>query len=239
MKIETFIFNWRGQYENTIKKIEQFQNINIDPIIINSDDKCDKGIGWYNIGEESYFTAQMLKAFEIFDKIDADIFFHIQADASYDKWQELIDDAVKYYDKYEWGIYAPNIDYTWYDSSRTDVNRLKLPDDNLKMVANTDCTCWFITKDLIEKVKEYSIDFSKYKMGWSFDIVFPAIAYMNKMPVIRDYNHTIQHPKGTNYDTQQAEKEMSDLFYSLSDEVKEPFYYIKMDREKLIKFYES
>jgi len=233
MNIKTFIFNWRGQYSNTIEKINQFKEIGITPIIINSDEEHEES-EWVNIGEDSYFTAQFLKALELFD---ADILFHIQADATYNDWQSLINDAIKYYDKYEWGIYAPNVDYTWYDSTRTDIERLHLPDTNLKMVANTDCTCWFISKQLINLVKQREIDFSPYKMGWSFDIVYPAISYINKMPVIRDYKHTICHPKGTNYNTEQAEKEMHELYEELPDDVKEAFYYIKMNRDKLTKYY--
>jgi len=233
MKIQTFIFNWRGQYNNTIEKINQFKEIGITPIIINSDENHEEK-EWINIGEDSYFTAQFLKALELFD---ADILFHIQADASYNNWQALMDDAVKYYDKYEWGVYAPNVDYTWYDSSKTDVDRLQLPDTNLKMVANTDCTCWFISKQLIDLVRNREIDFSPYKMGWSFDIVYPAISYINKMPVIRDYRHTVCHPKGTNYNIEQAETEMHELYGELPDDVKEAFYYIKMNRDKLTKYY--
>jgi len=234
MKIQTFIFNWRNQYENTIHKINQFKEMGTTPIIINSDDNNKKS-DWHNIGESSYFTAQFLKALELFD---GDFLFHIQADASYDKWQKLIDDALKYYEKYEWGIYAPNVDYTWYDASRTDVNRLSLPDTNLKMVANTDCTCWFLSKDLINLVKESKVDFTPYKMGWSFDIIFSGVAYLNKLPVIRDYNHTVQHPRGTNYNTRQAEIEMYQLFSTLPIDLQEAFQYIKHDKDNLAKFYE-
>jgi hypothetical protein len=38
MKIQTFIFNWRGQYENTRTKEKQLQAIGVSPIVINSDD---------------------------------------------------------------------------------------------------------------------------------------------------------------------------------------------------------
>jgi len=233
MKIQTFIFNWRGQYNNTIEKINQFKEIGITPIIINSDENHEEK-EWINIGEDSYFTAQFLKALELFD---ADILFHIQADASYNNWQALMDDAVKYYDKYEWGVYAPNVDYTWYDSSKTDVDRLQLPDANLKMVANTDCTCWFISKQLIDLVRNREIDFSPYKMEWSFDIVYPALSHMMKRPVLRDYSHTIDHPVGTNYNKEQAEKEMLELYNSLPKDVKEGFYAIKVDRSRLYNYY--
>jgi hypothetical protein len=74
-------------------------------------------------------------------------------------------------------------------------------------------------------------------MGWSFDIVYPAISYICKRPVIRDYQYTIDHPSGTNYNKDQAEKEMHALYSTLDDEVKQAFRYIKTDINKLAEYY--
>jgi hypothetical protein len=234
MKIQTFIFNWKGQHNNTLDKIKQFEKIGIETTVINSDDSYTHYDNWYHIGEQSFFTSQMLKATELFD---SDFLFHIQADVSYDNWQKLIDDALKYYDKYEWGLYAPNIDYTWYDASKTDVDRLQLEDPNLKMVASTDCSCWFINKDIIDISKDREINFEPYQIGWSFDLVYSAISYLNKYPVIRDYNHTVKHPKGSGYNVEQAEQEMIQLYNSLPEDIQKAFYFIKMDRERLADYY--
>jgi hypothetical protein len=167
MKIQTFIFNWQGQYEKTKEKQTQLSAIGVVPVVINSDDNHrEDDPNWHNIGEESYFTAQFLKAIELFD---ADVMFHIQADASYSDWKKLYDDAEKYYDVTDWGIYAPNVDYTWYDSTRTD--------------------------------------------------------------------DTIEHPRGTNYNTDQAEQEMWHLYNSLTPDVKEAFGLIKNNKDGLSKYY--
>jgi hypothetical protein len=234
MNIQTFIFNWRGQYEKTLHKIEQLKKIGVVPTIINSDEEHNDS-SWHNIGEDSYFTAQFLKALELFN---GDVLFHIQSDASYDNWEKLYNDAEKYYKEYNWGIYAPNVDYTWYDSSRTDLNDFEIDHSNLKMVANTDCTCWFIHKDILEEANRKHVNFAPYKMGWSFDIVYPALSHIMKRPVLRDYTHTIDHPVGTNYNKDQAEIEMRNLYLSLSPDIKEAFLYIKTDRNKLRKYYE-
>ena len=234
MKIQTFIFNWRGQYEKTKEKIKQLKKLKIAPIVINSDDNYKKEKGWYHIGEDSYFTAQFLKALELFD---GDALFHIQADASYDNWKQLYVDAEKHFNEFNWGIYAPNIDYTWYDADKTDLNAFEIPNYNLKMVANTDCTCWFIHKDIINEAKNRGVNFAPYKMGWSFDIVYPALSFMLKRPVLRDYSHTIQHPEGTNYNKEQAEWEMRSLYLSLPADIQEAFGYIKSDKTKLYKYY--
>jgi hypothetical protein len=237
MKILTFIFNWRGQYEKTIKKVKQLREIGVEPIVINSDDE-HKDSNWHNIGEDSYFTAQFMKAIELFYKFKGDVFFHIQGDASYDNWKQIYENAEKYYEDAEWGIYAPNVDYTWYTPERTNVTSIDFPLGECKMVSNTDCTCWFIHKDILDLYKERNLDLSQYKMGWCWDLVFTALSYVNKRPVIRDYAHTIDHPQGTNYNTNQAEKEMWDFYENLPEDLKEAFGYIKGDRNKLSKYYE-
>jgi hypothetical protein len=234
MNIQTFIFNWRGQYEKTVEKEKQLKAIGKSPIVINSDDAYNDIEGWHHIGDDCYFGEQFAKAIELFD---SDILFHVQADASYDNWEKLYADAEKYFEETDWGIYAPNVDYTWYDSSRTDITSVDFPIEGLKIVANTDCTCWFIHKDIIDLYKKRNLKLEQYKMGWSWDIVLPAICYINQRPVIRDYNHTVNHPQGTSYNTQQAEKEMWDLFQSLPNDLKEAFSYIKGDRQQLAKYY--
>lgn len=235
MNIQTFIFNWRGQYEKTKHKINQLNQIDIEPIVINSDDER-KEVGWHNIGEESYLTAQTLKAIELFD---SDAMFIILADASFDNWYDIYQSAEKYSEKYKWGIYAPNVDYTWYDAGKVDMDMFKTGVQNLKMVSNTDCICWMIHKDVIEEAKKRKVDFAPYKMGWSFDIVYVSLSYMMKRPVLRDYNFTIHHPQGTNYNKSQAEHEMHTLYNSLPKDIKEPFSYIKGDRFQLAKYYRN
>jgi hypothetical protein len=237
MNIQTFIFNWRGQYEKTLEKEAQLTALGKNPIVINSDDE-HQDPKWHNIGEESYFTAQFLKAIEVFDETKGDVLFHVQADASYDNWEALYADAEKYFELTDWGIYAPNVDYTWYDSTRSDIESIAFPLDKLKIVANTDCTCWFIHKDVIKWYKETKLDFSQYGMGWCWDIIFPALCFIHQRPVIRDYNHTVSHPRGTNYDTTKAEQEMWHLYNSLPDNLKKAFGYIKGDKEKLSEYYE-
>lgn len=240
MKIDTFIFNWRGQYSKTIEKLAQFKKLGIQANVINSDeahnDEINVNQGWFNVGEDAYYTAQITKAIELFD---GDILFLIQADASYDDWKKLIDDAVMYKKWYNWGVFAPNVDYTWYDSTRTDIVNVKLEHDNLREVACTDCTCWFIDKTIIDAFKARTIDMTPYHMGWGWDILFPALTFLDKRHVLRDYSHTIKHPEGTNYNKNQAEEEMRALFEALPVDLKAFFYYIKADRQQISSIFEK
>ena len=239
MKIQTFIFNWPGvkegksHFEMVKTKVEQLKLIGEEGIVINSDEENNQP-DWHNIGKDGYFTAQFMKALELFD---GDILFHIQADCYFNDWKPIYESALKYFKKYKWGIYAPNVDYTWYVSERTDLDMFNIPDKNLKMVANPDCTCWMIHKDILKEAVNRNIDFEPYQMGWSFDIVYTALAYMMKRPVLRDYQYTVKHPQETNYSKPQAEVEMHNFYQALPEEIQKPFSMIKGDIHQLAEYY--
>lgn len=233
--MQPFIFNWNRQFEKTSSIEDALTPLFDKVIVINSDDNNTKD-GWIDIGNESYFSDQFKKALELFD---GDILFHIQGDVSYDKWEELIKDAQKYFEYYDPGIYAPNIDYTWYTSENTDIESLESDHQNIKMVACTDETVWFIHKEIIQEMIDRKVDFSKNTMGWGWDLVFAGISFLNGRPVIRDYNHTIMHPRGTDYDKGLASREMIDLWNSLDNELKEVISYIKGDRDQIVKYFKN
>ena len=109
------------------------------------------------------------------------------------------------------------------------------------MVACTDETVWFIRKEVIQEMTTRNVDFSNNKMGWGWDIVLASICFVNGRPVIRDYNHTIDHPPGTNYNKDVAGKEMQEVWRTLDDELKTAFALIKgskYDREKLAEYFQ-
>lgn len=233
MNIQPFIFNWNKQFEKSCAIQDSLETIFEKVIVINSDDDNTRE-GWINIGDGSYFSDQFRKALELFD---GDVLLHIQGDVKYDRWGELIEDAKKYLEYYDAGIYAPNIDYTWYTSENTDIEGLESDHPNIKMVACTDETVWFIRKEIIQEMLDRKVDFSNNTMGWGWDLVLIAICFVNAKPVIRDYNHTVEHPMGTNYNKDKASEEMLNLWNSLDEDLKEAVSYIKGDREKIVKYF--
>lgn len=236
LNIQPFIFNWRNQYEKT-KKIESDLLKIFDKVqVINSDDNHNED-DWINIGEESYFAQQFLTAINMFD---GDIFFHIQGDIEFDNWNELIESAKKYYEKYNWGIYAPNIDYTWYSSQNADISTIKFVEDtNLRAVSNPDCTVWFIHRDIINTLKNNSFDLSFMKFGWGLDLILCGNSYIQKRLIIRDYNYTVKHPKGTGYEQNQAFEELAILLNKCSPDLQYVINAIRFDRNFLVNFFRS
>jgi len=233
MKILCFIFSWKGQYTNAINLEEQVAPFVDHLVVINSDDD-NKPKHWINIGNECYFSDQFRKALEVANNYEYDVLWHIQADASYDDLQSIVNAAKKTKEKYDWGIYAPNVDDTFYIPERTDVFNLE---NNLKVVATPDNTCWMITKDLIDKMSSNLHLMETNQLGWGWDLIICGLAHIEQKKVIRDYNFTVNHPKSTGYKKEQAEIEMAQMFVKCPDNLKEAIYYIKVEPKSLSKFY--
>ena len=239
-EIQPFIFNWKNQFKKTCDTEESLKTIFDKVIVINSDEENTRP-GWIDIGDSSYFTAQFTKALELFDD-DKKVLMHVQGDTVYNSYKQLVDDAKKYYSIYEWGVYAPDITNVWYTSENVDINAIQSEDSNIKMVACTDETVWFIHRDIIEEYYKRKLSEimtpEKMKMGWGWDLIMNSISFLKGRPVIRDYNHKIEHAKGTNYSQDSASREMANLWNSLSDDLKECISYIKSDKEKIVKYFE-
>ena len=219
MNIQSFIFNWRNQFASTLTIEKQLNKILDQVNVINSDEQNYRAY-WHNIGEDSYFTAQFQKALELHDSEST--FLHIQGDTSYNNWNKLVEDARHYMQKYNAGIYYPKVkNVEWYDDNITTIQTMHAPDKNIKYIATGDETVWFIHPKVIEYVKREKLDrcFDGNITGWGWDTVMCAASHILGMPVIRDDNHHIEHPKSTNYDLQQAFDEYDKLKTKLPEEI--------------------
>lgn len=236
MKILCMIFSWKGQYENA-KRLEEKLSPFVDTLVINSDDD-NIPLKWINIGNECYFSDQFRKAIGVFEKMERyDVLWHIQADASYDKdWENIIVESQLAFEKYNWGVYAPNVDDTFYIPERTDVFNLE---NNLKVVATTDNTCWMIHRDIINDMIDNLALMDDNKLGWGWDLLICAFSHLRKRKVIRDYNFKINHPSSTGYMKEQAEQEMQDMFRKCDETLGQVIYDIKVQPIALNRIYDN
>jgi len=232
IKILCYIFSWKGQFENAVKLQEQLSPL-LDVVVINSDDDNTKE-GWINIGNECYFSDQFRTALDAFDDSKYDVLWHIQADASYSEWEPIIKSARESYNTYNWGVFAPNVNDTFYISERTDVSDL---DGNLKLVATTDNTCWFIHKDYINAMKANYHLMRENILGWGWDLIICALSHLDGRYVIRDYSFEVNHPTSTGYMKDKAEKEMQEMFQKCDLKLQETIYNIKVKPRELGKLY--
>lgn len=233
-KIQCFVFSWRGQYDNA-KKLEKQLKEYVNVVVINSDDENIEE-DWINIGNECYFSEQFKTALNHFDSEKYDFFFHIQADAVYDDWENILSSAEQSFIKYNWGVFAPNVDDTFYISDRTDAFELE---EKYRVVANTDNTCWIIHKDIINDLLNNIYLMDSNKLGWGWDLLLCAFSHLKRKYVIRDYSHTIFHPKSSGYKKEEAEDEMIAMFEKTKGDLRTYLYYMKTNPSFFGKIYQK
>lgn len=213
MKIDSFIFNWKGHEANAHAlelKIGKFTKVTV----INSEEHLrDKHPGWAHLNDQAYFSAQWNEACRLFD---GDILFHIQADAYFDQFETLFAKVRLLFQKYPIGVYEPNVDYT---SIRYNKLRLRAVEPDLLEVPKTDCTCWFISKDVVKQLPLVDVTVNKY--GWGIPRAIAAVSHLSGRRCVRDYNVTIRHPKGRGYSTEEAKLHLRNYLESLDPEVKQ------------------
>lgn len=206
MNVQPFIFNWPGRYKNTKILLSQLKQVFGGVTVVNSDEN-NRPKKWINLTDQHYFSGQFNAALQNFT---GDVLFHVQGDVKYNNWKQLVDDAVFYMERYSCGIYAPNIDFTVWktDCCKITDHHNMLSHDNLDIVSCTDETVWFIHKDIINKLKEYQIEFLDHEFGWGVDMTMAAICFLNNRLVIRDDAHVIYHPEGTGYNWDGAQEQL-------------------------------
>jgi hypothetical protein len=200
-RIHAFLFNWRGQFERARRTEAQLAEVLGRVTVINSDEEHTAN-GWIDVGDEYYFTAQYLEAIR---RLDGDILFHVQADAEYDDWGGVVRNAVEAFERYGWGVFAPNADFTGWSGDRVDLGPGLLPSEpDLRMVINTDSIAWFVHGDIVRRMRRHARRLRGNRLGWGVDLLAVGLSYLSGRPVIRDYRHTIRHPRSRGYDTRRA-----------------------------------
>jgi hypothetical protein len=238
MKIHPFIFSWKGQYEKTCETEEKLLKIFDKITIINSDEENKKD-HWVNLDDEAYFTSQFCNAINLFD---GDLMFHIQGDVTYYNWEAIVKSAKRYYSKYNYGIYAPNVDFTELRASRVNVISNKFKDEcNLSLVSMTDCSCWFLNKTIIDSFKKNCLlQYAEGKYGWGIIACMSALSFLEKKYVLRDYNYTVSHPKKTGYDYEEAYTESITFHKSLNEKILNLILTVKeKNPDKILKIFNS
>ncbi|HEX7705709.1 MAG TPA: hypothetical protein VF701_04535 [Thermoanaerobaculia bacterium] len=231
LRIAPFIFSWKGQFEKACRTEDQLRELFDRVTVINSDEDNTRP-GWIDVGDDLFFTGQFLRAV---DHFDADVLFHIQADAHYDDWPAVFDRARESFERVQWGVFAPNVDFTGWVSPGVDIASQFFPaDSNLRLVSCTDCTCWMIHRDVIEQFRKHRDLFSQNRYGWGIDLTIAALSYLNERPVVRDYAHTVIHPRGRGYDNDAARKEYDTFLDSVRADVRKVLEFQLTDRQRLV-----
>lgn len=214
MRIEAVIFNWRGHERRAAALERQLGELCRVRVVNSEEPAAARHPGWEHVGESAYFAAQWQQALARFD---GDVLLHVQADAASPHFDAIVARCRDAMARHDCGVYAPNVDYTAWVYDRA---RLRRVDHDLYEVPQTDCTCWAISREVLERAPP--VDPQRNKYGWGIDFLVIATARALGRRVLRDYRHTVDHGwNGAGYDTAAAEEQALATLASMPPELRD------------------
>ena len=230
-RVVAFVFNWRGHFWRAAATENQLRQVFPRVIVINSEEGRTRP-GWIDVGGDAYFTRQFFTAL---DHFDGDVLFHLQADASYHDWQAVADAAVRCWRRYQWGVFAPNVEFTGWPAANVDIEPV-FAEPHLRLVANTDCTCWLIARPILDAFRERRDLFVDNRYGWGIDLTMAALAFLQGRPVLRDYGNTVVHRQGRGYDNAAAHAEYQTFLARVDPELRAMVDLLLRDRQQALSY---
>jgi hypothetical protein len=216
MKVHVFVFCWPGQVENA-RRIHDAVRVHADALHVidaSAEAPDETRAGWTAIDSDAFYGRQFAEALQRFE---GDVLLQIQADAASDDWARLIGVMRQRYEKIEkLGIWAPEIDYTWWTTERARLYDLP-PGTGLVGVGQTDCIVWALKRNIVAFLK--TLDYGSNRFGWGIDWAAIAFAMVNRQLVLRDTTVSVSHPKGSGYGHQDAKAAMTRFLQQLPMDV--------------------
>lgn len=206
-----FVFVWPGQVDQGME-IERALLTQGEEVIVIASGVPKGPSHWVHLSNEAYFGAQFATCLEMADR---DILVHVQADAQVADFPELIRRMKLAFDREDIGIWAPDVDYTFYKTEfvRAPDTIFVDPENPLPgylvPVLNTDCTCWALRSTIVSQLRAYQRP--NWNLGWGWDSLAAACAWISGSLVVRDVEIVVAHPKGTGYDATQANTEFASV----------------------------
>jgi len=150
---------------------------------------------WVKIPDDWFYGRKLKFVLEFFN---FDTLLQVQADATHGDWGLVVKrlhSAFNEPKEYQIGVWAPDVDYTFWKSPCVDVGRDART--SLRFVMQTDTTCWALAGDVQKFLRSTPLVLNN--TGWGVDWAATAFAYTTGKSVCRDETLTITHPKGSNY----------------------------------------
>ena len=205
-----YVISWKRVSENARNVFDAVKRVHDKTFILNCDEnfKMDRGASVIEADDSFYFTKQMYTLFQhCSDHFPNSPIMTITGDISPDAdWNDIIKRCMHGFKKYGAGIVAPNVDWTAHER-HVDIKNMG---DNYWTVENTDCTVWAL-KPCVYKFLLNTDVHTYSKFGWGIDWLLIQVCEKHNMPVIRDYKHTIKHPKDHGYENTTAEWEKQEV----------------------------
>jgi len=199
-RVQGFVFTWKGHAEHAARLERELAAV-MPVMVINSEpDVAAAHPSWITLDDSAYFAAQWNAAIARFD---ADILFHMQADAWSDRLPDIVRRASRLFEQYPLGMYEPNVDFTDHVFEQ---DKLPAIEPGLCQVPFTDTTCWMVARDVLERMPAFDLSVNQY--GWGVSRLAAALCSLMHRYCVRDFTFLVAHPRGRGYDSSRAHQEL-------------------------------
>jgi hypothetical protein len=208
MKFQAFINTWQDKWKNALALETALKQCADTVTVVNTNSQIrSEHPSWIHADESEYYSETLNRCTAMFD---ADVFFQIQADASFDNFDRMFERAEHCFNSRGAGVFEPNADYT---PLRYDRLKLTELEPQLYKVPMTDNICWFIHGAVLKQFPP--VDASINKLGWGIAGAIAALSALRGKICVRDYSFTVLHPRSRNYDEPDAIRQRNAYLYSL------------------------
>jgi uncharacterized membrane protein len=211
--LHAFIICWAGKEENVETIARSIVGVadRVTVIYSTQDESERNGSGeWVQVPNEWFYGRKFRRTLEL---STADITLQIQGDVSCGDWKTLIERCRHVYETTPAvGIWAPEVDYTWWDTEAVGIHRDV--EKQLTYVSNTDGIIWSFSKSVRERLSQFTYEMNNF--GWGVECAAIAHAYANNMLVLRDMTTAVVHPVGCGYGRVEASQQMATFLEQLT-----------------------
>ena len=213
-RIHAFVISWAGKHTNSIDIAGKIKNQVSRTTIIYSDP--DSEFSLHTSCEalrvpDDWFWGRKFKA--CLDLCESDLMLVIQGDVSCDNWAAAVDRCAQSFGCNEKiGVYAPLVDYAYFDLNKTFIERLN--STSLSIVALVDGIAFAISRPVVNRLKNLSYDDNNY--GWGILWAAVSYAYSHGLIAVLDDSVKVSHPKSRGYDSGAAHRKMVQFLQQLS-----------------------
>jgi hypothetical protein len=197
--LQVFVFNY-GQMDNALKIRNQFDEIGVSAVILDSDSGNEvPDLEYVHAFDNIYYSGLWNEALGM---LTGSHMMIITSDVTIPDARKMVNNAKSFFKSEKAAIYAPNVNYTFWNYELS-----ALPDHSrdIKVVPNTDGMCWMLSSDAAYSVG--NVDNEINKIGFGIDLLAAMFATKEGKIVGRDYSITVSHPQTRSYDSADAERQ--------------------------------
>jgi hypothetical protein len=207
------VISWTGQDENAERIASQARGAADHVTVLHScpdHRKLPERPGWVQLPDADFYGAKFAHSLAL---NRGDVMLHVHADARTSDWAVVVRRCRDAFLRIPaLGVWAPDVHYTPFPLEEVHIGNLG--DEALAAVAHTDSIVWSVCAPVRARMRQ--LDLGRTPLGWGVDWAAICFCVSHGLLVLRDRTMRIEHPRGSGYRRQDAERQMLDFLQLLT-----------------------